>query len=59
MELVVFDLDGTLLNRQSVISAYTSETLSTLDESPASPGVAGVKAAVGIAPFYAKRRGAL
>ena len=27
MELVVFDLDGTLLNRDSVISDYTSETL--------------------------------
>lgn len=32
MELVVFDLDGTLLNRQSVISAYTSETLRLLSE---------------------------
>lgn len=33
MELVVFDLDGTLLNRQSEISAYTSETLRLLAES--------------------------
>ena len=32
MELVVFDLDGTLLNRQSVISDYTSETLQLLSE---------------------------
>ncbi|MGB5332662.1 MAG: HAD family hydrolase [Woeseiaceae bacterium] len=32
MELVVFDLDGTLLNRQSVISDYTSETLKLLTE---------------------------
>ena len=32
MELVVFDLDGTLLNRQSVISDYTSETLRLLTE---------------------------
>ncbi len=30
MELVVFDLDGTLLNRDSEISAYTSETLELL-----------------------------
>ena len=30
MELVVFDLDGTLLNRESAISAYTSETLQLL-----------------------------
>lgn len=30
MELVVFDLDGTLLNRDSVISDYTSETLQLL-----------------------------
>lgn len=30
MELVIFDLDGTLLNRDSVISAYTSETLKLL-----------------------------
>ncbi len=30
MELIVFDLDGTLLNRQSAISAYTSETLQLL-----------------------------
>jgi len=30
MELVVFDLDGTLLNRESVISDYTSETLRLL-----------------------------
>ncbi|MBT8105159.1 MAG: HAD family phosphatase [Woeseiaceae bacterium] len=30
MELVVFDLDGTLLNRDSEISAYTSETLQLL-----------------------------
>ncbi len=32
MELVVFDLDGTLLNRQSAISDYTSETLKLLNE---------------------------
>ena len=30
MELIVFDLDGTLLNRQSTISDYTSETLKEL-----------------------------
>jgi len=32
MELVVFDLDGTLLNRASEISDYTSETLKLLSE---------------------------
>ena len=32
MELIVFDLDGTLLNRASEISDYTSETLSLLSE---------------------------
>jgi Cof subfamily protein (haloacid dehalogenase superfamily) len=32
MELVVFDLDGTLLNRESVISDYTSKTLQLLTE---------------------------
>lgn len=32
MELIVFDLDGTLLNRASEISEYTSETLSLLSE---------------------------
>jgi Cof subfamily protein (haloacid dehalogenase superfamily) len=32
MELVVFDLDGTLLNRDSAISDYTSETLQLLTE---------------------------
>ncbi len=32
MELVVFDLDGTLLNRASAISDYTSETLKLLTE---------------------------
>jgi Cof subfamily protein (haloacid dehalogenase superfamily) len=32
MELVVFDLDGTLLNRKSAISDYTSETLKLLTE---------------------------
>jgi len=32
MELVVFDLDGTLLNRESEISDYTSETLKRLSE---------------------------
>ncbi len=32
MELVVFDLDGTLLNRSSVISGYTSETLKLLTD---------------------------
>ena len=32
MELVVFDLDGTLLNRDSVLSEYTRETLRLLDE---------------------------
>ncbi|MFT5115145.1 MAG: Cof subfamily protein (haloacid dehalogenase superfamily) [Parasphingorhabdus sp.] len=30
MELIVFDLDGTLLNRQAMISDYTSETLKRL-----------------------------
>ena len=30
MELIVFDLDGTLLNRQATISDYTSETLERL-----------------------------
>jgi hypothetical protein len=30
MELIVFDLDGTLLNRQARISEYTSETLELL-----------------------------
>jgi Cof subfamily protein (haloacid dehalogenase superfamily) len=30
MELIVFDLDGTLLNRESTISEYTSETLKLL-----------------------------
>jgi len=30
MELIVFDLDGTLLNRESMISDYTSETLKLL-----------------------------
>ncbi|MFT5504301.1 MAG: Cof subfamily protein (haloacid dehalogenase superfamily) [Gammaproteobacteria bacterium] len=30
MELIVFDLDGTLLNRESAISDYTSETLKLL-----------------------------
>jgi len=32
MELVVFDLDGTLLNRNSEISAFTSETLRLLSQ---------------------------
>jgi len=32
MELIVFDLDGTLLNRQSAISEYTSETLQLLSK---------------------------
>ena len=32
MELIVFDLDGTLLNRASEISEYTSETLNLLSE---------------------------
>ena len=32
MELIVFDLDGTLLNRKSEISDYTSETLKLLAE---------------------------
>ncbi len=32
MELIVFDLDGTLLNRQSTISDYTSETLELLSQ---------------------------
>lgn len=32
MELVVFDLDGTLLNRESRISTFTSETLRLLRE---------------------------
>ena len=32
MELIVFDLDGTLLNADSVISPYTKETLRLLSE---------------------------
>jgi Cof subfamily protein (haloacid dehalogenase superfamily) len=32
MELIVFDLDGTLLNRESTISEYTSETLKLLSK---------------------------
>ena len=32
LELVVFDLDGTLLNRESRISSYTSDTLKRLSE---------------------------
>lgn len=32
MELIVFDLDGTLLNRDSRISTYTSDTLKLLSE---------------------------
>jgi len=32
MDLIVFDLDGTLLNKQSVISDYTRETLQLLQE---------------------------
>ncbi len=32
MELLVFDLDGTLLNRDSEISGYTSETLELLSQ---------------------------
>ena len=32
MELIVFDLDGTLLNRSSAISDYTSETLKLLSD---------------------------
>ena len=32
MELIVFDLDGTLLNRHSTISDYTSETLRLLSQ---------------------------
>ena len=32
MELIVFDLDGTLLNQESAISDYTSETLRLLAE---------------------------
>ena len=32
MELIVFDLDGTLLDRQAQISAYTSETLELLSQ---------------------------
>ena len=32
MELIVFDLDGTLLNQESAISDYTSETLKLLTE---------------------------
>jgi Cof subfamily protein (haloacid dehalogenase superfamily) len=32
MELIVFDLDGTLLNKQSTISAYTRDTLALLRE---------------------------
>ncbi len=32
MELIVFDLDGTLLNRGSIISTYTGETLKLLSK---------------------------
>ncbi|MFT6371423.1 MAG: Cof subfamily protein (haloacid dehalogenase superfamily) [Gammaproteobacteria bacterium] len=32
MDLIIFDLDGTLLNRNSLISEYTSETLKLLSE---------------------------
>ena len=32
MDLIIFDLDGTLLNRSSQISEYTSETLKLLSE---------------------------
>jgi Cof subfamily protein (haloacid dehalogenase superfamily) len=32
VELIVFDLDGTLLNQESAISDYTSETLKLLSE---------------------------
>jgi Cof subfamily protein (haloacid dehalogenase superfamily) len=32
VELIVFDLDGTLLNRKSAISDYTSETLKLLSQ---------------------------
>jgi Cof subfamily protein (haloacid dehalogenase superfamily) len=32
MELIVFDLDGTLLNRRGVLSPYTRETLVALSE---------------------------
>lgn len=32
MELVVFDVDGTLLNRDSEIPAFTSETLRLLSQ---------------------------
>jgi Cof subfamily protein (haloacid dehalogenase superfamily) len=32
LELVVFDLDGTLLNRESRISSYTSDTLKQLSD---------------------------
>jgi HAD superfamily hydrolase (TIGR01484 family) len=32
VELIVFDLDGTLLNEESAISDYTSETLKLLAE---------------------------
>ncbi len=32
MELIVFDLDGTLLNRSSEISTYTSDTLKLLSD---------------------------
>ena len=32
MELIVFDLDGTLLNADSVVSAHTAETLRQLRE---------------------------
>ncbi|MCY4264428.1 MAG: HAD hydrolase family protein, partial [Gammaproteobacteria bacterium] len=33
MKLVVFDLDGTLLNASSVVSAFTGETLALLRQS--------------------------
>jgi hypothetical protein len=43
MELVVFDLDGTLLNRDSAISDYTSETLQLLTERSIAYTVATVR----------------
>ena len=37
MTLVVFDLDGTLLNKGSQVSAYTAETLAMMRAREISP----------------------
>ena len=59
MELIVFDLDGTLLNRQSVISDYTIETLKLLSKREiaytAATSVIGHHHEEGIARFLRER----